>query len=138
MHLTARIKTILLATSSVIVISCASSSKDIETIYVSPDQYRPLNCKSLAHELAQLNLRKNTLSAEIDKKAANDEGITAVSVILFWPAAFALGGNKEQEQEYARIKGEYDAVVQVGAEKQCNLDTSPALRVASLSNGKPQ
>jgi len=134
MHLIARIKTILLATSSVIVISCASSSKDIETIYVSPDQYRPLNCKSLAHELAQLNLRKNTLSAEIDKKAANDEGITAVSAILFWPAAFALGGNKEQEQEYARIKGKYDAVVRVGAEKQCNLDMSPALRVASLSN----
>lgn len=135
MHLTARIKTIVLATSSVIVISCASSSKEIETTYISPDQYRPLNCKSLAHELAQLNIRKNTLSAEIDKKAANDEGITAVSAILFWPAAFALGGNKEQEQEYARIKGEYDAVVQVGAEKQCNLDTSPALRVASLSNG---
>lgn len=134
MHLTARIKTILLVTSSVIFMSCASSSKDIETVYVSPDQYRPLNCKSLAHELAQLNLRKNTLSAEIDKKAANDEGITAVSAILFWPAAFALGGNKEQEQEYARIKGEYDAVVQVGAEKQCNLDTSPTLRVASISN----
>jgi hypothetical protein len=89
----------------------------------------------LAHELAQLNLRKNTLAAEVDKKAANDEGITAVSAILFWPAAFALGGNKEQEQEYARIKGEYDAVVQVGAEKQCNLNTSPALRTASLSGG---
>jgi hypothetical protein len=135
MHLITRIKTILLATSSVIVISCASSSKDIETIYVSPDQYRPLNCKSLTHELAQLNQRKNTVAAELDKKASNDQGITAVSVILFWPAAFALGGNKEQEQEYARIKGEYDAVIQVGAEKQCNLNTSPALRTASLSEG---
>lgn len=135
MHLIARIKTVLLATSSVIVISCASSSREIEKIYVSPDQYRPLNCKSLAHELAQLNQRKNTVAAQLDKKASNDQGITAVSAILFWPAAFALGGNKEQEQEYARIKGEYDAVIQVGAEKQCNLNTSPALRTASLSEG---
>jgi len=135
MHLIARIKTILLATSSVIVISCASSSKDIETIYVSPDQYRTLNCKSLAHELAQLNQRKNTFALQLDKKAGDDKGITAVSAFMFWPAAFALGGNKEQEQEYARIKGEYDAVVQVGAEKQCNLNTSPALRTASLSEG---
>ena len=135
MYCKASIKTILLVASSVIVISCASSSKDIETIYVSPDQYRPLNCKSLAHELAQLNQRKNSLAVDLDKKAGNDQGITAVSAIIFWPAVFALGGNKEQEGEYAKIKGEYDAVAQVGVEKKCNLNMSPSLQIASIFSG---
>lgn len=135
MRLIAGIKAILLVSSSAFVISCASASKDVETINVSPDQYKNLNCRSLAYELAQLNQRKNTLAAALDEKASNDQGIATASGLLFWPAAFALGGNKEQEQEYARIKGEYDAVIQVGAEKQCNLNTSPALRTASLSDG---
>jgi len=134
MHLTAKIKTILLAASPIVIISCASASKDVETMDVSLDLYRSQNCNSLAYELAQLNKRKNTIAAELDKKASNDQG-TALGAAWFLPAAVALGGNKEKEQEYARIKGEYDAVVQVGAEKQCNLDTSPALRTASLSQG---
>lgn len=119
MHNIARIKTILLATSSVIVISCTTYSEDIESIHVPPDQYRSLSCEELGHEFGQLFQRRNTLAAELDKEAANDQSITAVSAVLFWPAAFALGGNKEQE--YAQIKGEFDAVIRAGIEKRCNM-----------------
>jgi hypothetical protein len=121
MHLIARIKTILLVTLSFIVISCTSYSKDIEPIHVHLDQYRSLNCEELGHEFGQLFQRRNSLADELDEEAANDQSITAVSAVLFWPAAFALGGNKEQEQEYAQIKGEFDAVIQVGIEKRCNM-----------------
>jgi hypothetical protein len=121
MHLIARIKTILLVTLSFIVISCTSYSKDIEPIHVPLDQYRSLNCEELGHEFGQLFQRRNSLADELDEEAANDQSITAVSAVLFWPAAFALGGNKEQEQEYAQIKGEFDAVIRVGIEKQCNM-----------------
>jgi hypothetical protein len=47
--------------------------------------------------------------------------MTAVSLLLFWPAAFALGGNQTVETEYARLKGEYDAVQQAAILKNCNL-----------------
>ncbi len=40
-------------------------------------------------------------------------------LLLAWPALFALGGTKEQEAEYARLKGEYDAIHQSAVLKKC-------------------
>ena len=40
-------------------------------------------------------------------------------MLLFWPALFALGGTKQQEAEYARLKGEYDALQQAAIVKKC-------------------
>ena len=51
----------------------------------------------------------------------------AASILLFWPAAFALGGNQAQEAEYARLKGEYDAVEETGIKIKCNLDPTVAV-----------
>ncbi len=82
----------------------------------------------------RLNTRKNTLAVELDEKASADESVTAVSAILFWPAAFALGGNQAQETEYARLKGEFDAVQQAGIEKNCNLKISTSLRMAKITS----
>ena len=113
---------ILLLNFSILVISCASSSHEIATTYVSPTKYAAFNCDQLSLELARLNTRKTDLAASIDKKASSDESMTAVSAILFWPAVFALGGNEAQEAEYARLKGEFDAVQKAGIEKNCNLN----------------
>ena len=45
--------------------------------------------------------------------------ITGAGIILFWPALFFLGGTKEQEAEYARLKGEYEALDRVAVQKNC-------------------
>lgn len=126
-----KIKSLFLTTVSVLAISCASSSKEISAIYVSPTQYNQFNCEQISQELARLNGRKIALAADLDEKASGDKGMTAVSAILFWPAAFALGGNEGQETEYARLKGEYDAVQQSGIEKNCKHD--PTLPVKSTN-----
>ena len=55
----------------------------------------------------------------MNEAAANDKTITGVGIILFWPALFALGGTDEQEAEFARLKGEYDAVQQSAIQKKC-------------------
>jgi len=55
----------------------------------------------------------------LDQAAQNDAGIMAVGLILFWPVLFALGGTKQQEAEYARLKGEYDAAEQAAIQKKC-------------------
>lgn len=121
-----KVKTGLIITFTIVLFACASSSDQIATSYVSPVQYSSFNCDQLSLELARLNVRKSELAASLDKAAKNDEGLTAVSIILFWPAAFALGGNEAQEIEYARLKGEYDAVQQMGIEKDCKLDPQKA------------
>lgn len=42
-----------------------------------------------------------------------------VGLVVFWPALFFLGGTIRQEAEYARLKGEYDAVQQAAIEQKC-------------------
>ena len=115
------IKLVFTAISSLWIASCASSSAEIAAAYVSPTQYQSFNCEQLSLELDRLGTRKSELAKNLDKKASSDEGITAVSLLLFWPAAFALGGNDAAESEYARLKGEYDAVQQSAIQKDCSL-----------------
>ena len=45
--------------------------------------------------------------------------------MLFWPALFFLGGTKQQEAEYARLKGEHEALQQSAIEKKCPALVAP-------------
>ena len=49
-----------------------------------------------------------------------------VGIILFWPTLFFLGGTRAQEAEYARLKGEADAVQQAAILRKCKLVLPPA------------
>lgn len=72
----------------------------------------------LANELDRLQVRTNNLGMRLDEAASNDQGLMAVSLLLFWPAAFALG-NKQQEAEYGYLRGQVDAVQQASIVKKC-------------------
>ena len=46
--------------------------------------------------------------------------------ILFWPTLFFLeGGDGPQAQEYARLKGERDAIGKVAVVKKCAIEFAP-------------
>ena len=62
---------------------------------------------------------KLVYSGELDENKENDQMITGAGLILFWPALFFIGGTKEQEAEYARLKGEYEALDKVAIQKNC-------------------
>ena len=100
---------------------CATSSQDIATAYVSPLQYSSYDCNQIIAEMQRVQVRVNQMAGRLDQAASNDKVLTGVGVILFWPALFALGGTKEQEAEYARLKGEYEALNKAAIEKRCNL-----------------
>src|SRR5437899_108924 len=98
---------------------CATSSKDLTSAYVSPLQYQGYDCEQIAAEVQRISVRVNQLGGRLDEAANNDKGIMAVGLIIFWPALFALGGTKQQEAEYARLRGEYDALEQQATLKKC-------------------
>ncbi|WP_207384608.1 hypothetical protein [Comamonas thiooxydans] len=106
---------------------CATSSKDIASQYISPMQYNNFSCDQLSQETQRLNARIGQVGGRLDEASSNDKMITAGGFLL-WPAFFFLGGTKEQEAEYGRLKGEYDAVQQASISKQCmtpkTLDTN--------------
>ena len=98
---------------------CATASKDVTSVYVSPLQYQSFDCDQLAAENQRLQSRTNQLGGRLDEAASNDKAIGVVGAILFWPALFALGGTKPQEAEYARLKGDADAIQQSAIIKKC-------------------
>ena len=104
---------------SLIVAGCATSAANISSSYVSPVQYQSYDCGQLASEGQRLQVRLDQLKTRLDQAAANDKAIAGVGLILFWPALFALGGTKDLEAEYARLKGEYSAVEQATIARKC-------------------
>jgi hypothetical protein len=102
-----------------VLFGCATGSKDIAANYVSPMQFQSYDCDQLAGETQRIQVRFNQLGGRLDEAASNDKSIGVVGAILFWPALFAMGGMKQQEAEYARLKGEYDAAQQAAVIKKC-------------------
>lgn len=108
---------------------CATASGDIAASYTSPMQYQSYDCDQLIDESQRIHARSNQLAGRLDQAASNDKALMGVGMVLFWPALFALGGTRQQEAEYARLKGEYDAVQQTMIAKKC-APPSPAIDLA--------
>lgn len=72
----------------------------------------------------RVNIRANNLYANLKKTADNDSMQMAVGMILFWPTLFFLeGGDGLEATEYARLKGEREALEKVAIEKKCDIST---------------
>ena len=97
--------------------ACAKSSKDIVGTYVSPLQYADYECPQIKSEMVRVSSKVKALTGKIDTNNENDKMITGAGLILFWPALSFLGGNKEQEVEYSRLKGAYEALDRVAVKK---------------------
>lgn len=104
---------------SMAISACSTASKDISPNYISPLQYQAYDCNQLSSESQRLQGRANQIGGRLDEAASNDKAITGVGLILFWPALFALGGTKQQEAEYARLRGEHSAIEQSAISKKC-------------------
>jgi hypothetical protein len=120
---------------ALVIQGCATASKDLTATYISPLQYQTFDCEQIAAEVARIQARVVQLGGQLDQAANNDAGIMAVGLLLFWPVLFALGGTKQQEAEYSRLKGEYDALEQQAVLKKCQK--APSAAVASAPPTMP-
>lgn len=64
---------------------------------------------------------QQTLSGAQDKQRTNDGLATAAAVVIFWPAAFFVGGDKQTAAELAQMKGQMVAVEQASNAKKCGI-----------------
>ncbi len=123
--------------------ACSTASKDIAPVYVSPIQYQAYDCDQLIAEIQRIHGRASQLGGRLDEAASNDKAIVAGSLLL-WPVLFALGGTKQQEAEYARLRGEHDAATQMAIQKKCQgavaapaAQPAEAPRASGDSTGRP-
>jgi len=91
--------------------ACASKPEDIGAAHVSTREYEGMTCEELREELEEVNSRARKLETSLEKTADADQAQMAVGMLLFWPTLFFLeGGDGPEAAEYARLKGEREAI----------------------------
>jgi hypothetical protein len=56
-----------------------------------------------------------------DSQRTKDAVATTAAVIIFWPAAFLVGGDEQTAAELAQMKGQMIAVEQASIQKNCGI-----------------
>ena len=111
---------IAIGTMITVLSGCASQPDDIATRSVSPILYQDLNCRQIAFETYRVETRIEELYASLKKTANTDAVQMGVGSVLLWPVLFALeGGDGVEAAEFARLKGERDALNRVALQKSC-------------------
>jgi hypothetical protein len=100
---------------------CASASSDISPAYVSPVMYQNYTCQQLAMEAQGISQRAAALSGQQDQKRTNDAIATTAAIVIFWPAAFFVGGDKQTAAELGQMKGQMVAIEQASVMKKCGI-----------------
>ena len=87
----------------------------------SPVAYQSYTCQQLALEAQSISTRAATLSGAQDSQRTKDGVVTAAAIVVFWPAAFSVGGDKQTAAELSQMKGQMIAVEQASIAKKCNI-----------------
>jgi len=113
---------VMISFNSMMMGGCATKGGDVSAAYVPASIYSNLGCHEIAQELMDVGLKASELSGQLDNAAGKDAGLVAVGVILFWPALFFVGGDKNKEAQLAQLKGQRDSLLKAAKSKGCNLD----------------
>ncbi|MGJ8689734.1 MAG: SHOCT domain-containing protein [Gammaproteobacteria bacterium] len=101
---------------------CASNPDNIDASYVSPLKYADYDCAQIGMEMDYVGQRTGTLYQNLKDKRNADNWQMGVGLVLFWPTLFALeGGDGADAAEYARLKGEFEALRQTSTQKSCGI-----------------
>lgn len=114
-------RTVVALMAALATAACAKSADKVSAAYVSPMQFQSYSCQQLAQEAERISARAITLTGAQNNRATSDAVATTVAVVIFWPAAFLVGGDDAQTAELARLKGEMDAIEQVSIQKKCGI-----------------
>jgi hypothetical protein len=97
---------------------CATAPDQIAASYVSPTAFAGMSCAALNVEAQRLNAKLASATGEQAQQADNDAAMTAVALILFWPAAFFIGGD-DQAPAIAQMRGEAEAIRAAARARGC-------------------
>ena len=100
---------------------CASKSSEITAAYVSPITYQSYTCQQLGMEAQAISAKAAELAGAQDQKRTNDQIATGVAIVVFWPAAFLVGGDGQVAAQLSQLKGQLNAVEQASIQKKCGI-----------------
>ncbi len=94
--------------------------KTSQPVMFPPMVYESYDCGQISSEASRLTRKVSESAGRVDERASDDSGTMALGLILFWPSLFFLDGDGPEAQEYARLKGGYEALEVVSIEKKCS------------------
>jgi hypothetical protein len=100
---------------------CASRSEDVGASYVSPVTYQNYSCKELSLEAQRVSSAAATAAGAQDSQRTKDAVATTAAVVIFWPAAFFVGGDNAKTAELANLKGQMQAIEAASIQKKCGI-----------------
>ena len=119
-------KSLVCLVATILLFGCATPPNKIAAQYISPLKYKDYDEDQIVLEMDHIGRRTNELYHSLKKKANTDKAQMGLGLILFWPALFALeGGDGPEATEYARLKGEYEALRTVAVQKKISLHALP-------------
>ena len=123
----AKSRALLLLAATLTTQGCTTPARNVGAVYTPPSQYQGYTCAQLVAEFQRNQQRSLDLGARLDKAANKDGLISTVGAVLFFPALLLLGGNAEEEAEFATLKGHAEAMRQSAFQKKCsNIDAQVA------------
>ena len=105
---------------------CASKAADVTPTYVSPIQYQAFTCPQLAAEAQRVSAAAVAASGAQDSQHTKDAMATTAAIIIFWPAAFLVQGDKNNAAQLAQLKGQMDAIQEESIVKNCGIQFQQA------------
>ena len=111
---------ILPAIAGLLMGACATNPDKITATPLSPNTWRGLDCHQLASEHNRLALEINTRKVQLADRANTDtwQAVGGFFVIVPW---FFLDGDGTEAEEYARMKGQLQAVKSAAVQNGCSL-----------------
>lgn len=111
---------------------CATNPDKIQASSISTLQFKDYTCSQIQGELDRVNNRVSELYKSLDEEATNDAAQMTIGMVLFWPALFFLeGGDGPEAAEFARLKGEREAMEKVAVQKECSIKTATSTQPAT-------
>ena len=107
--------------SALLLANCATKSSEITAAYVSPISYQGYTCQQLGMEAQAVSAKAAELSGAQDQKRSNDQIATGVAIVVFWPAAFLVGGDGQVAAQLSQMKGQMVAIEQASIQKKCGI-----------------
>ncbi len=113
--------TAVILASSLLAAGCASRSDEVSAAYVSPVMYQSYSCRELSQEAQRVSAAAGTAAGVQDSQRTKDTVATTAAVVIFWPAAFFVGGDNARTAELANLKGQMQAIEQASIQKKCGI-----------------
>lgn len=89
--------------------------------YVSSSMYSSYSCRELNVEAQRVSAAAAAAAGVQDSARTRDAVATTAALVVFWPAAFFVGGNSAQTAELARLKGQMQAIEEASIQKRCGI-----------------